>query len=143
MAERVKDTIDIEAGAQEIFDAAVDFEKYPEWNQQIKEVEIKASDDEGRATEVWYKVDAKVRTVTYTLAYDYSNAPGSFSWDLKDGEVKKLSGSYSFDEFDDVTEVAYEIEIDPGFPMPGFLRKQAEKQIVRGALHDLKKRVEA
>lgn len=143
MAERVKDTIDIKAGAHEIFDAAVDFEKYPEWNQQIKEVEIKASDDEGRATEVWYKVDAKVRTVKYTLAYDYSNAPDSFSWDLKEGDVKKLSGSYSFDEFDDVTEVAYEIEIDPGFPMPGFLRKQAEKQIVRGALHELKKRVEA
>jgi ribosome-associated toxin RatA of RatAB toxin-antitoxin module len=143
MAERVKDTIDVKATTQEIFDVATEFEKYPEWNPNIKEVEVKATGADGLATEVWYKVDAKIKTLTYTLAYDYSGAPGSFSWDLKEGEVKKLSGSYSFDEFDDVTEVAYEIEIDPGFPVPGFLRKQAEKQIVRGALDDLKKRVES
>jgi len=143
MAERVKDTIDVKGTTQEIFDVATEFEKYPEWNPNIKEVEVKATGADGLATEVWYKVDAKIKTLTYTLAYDYSGAPGSFSWDLKEGEVKKLSGSYSFDEFDDVTEVAYEIEIDPGFPVPGFLRKQAEKQIVRGALDDLKKRVES
>jgi hypothetical protein len=88
-------------------------------------------------------VDAKVKVVAYTLAYDYSDAPTSFSWDLVDGDVKELSGSYSFDEFDEVTEVTYETAIDPGFPLPGFLKRQAEKQIVKGALDDLKKRVES
>ena len=143
MAEKVKDSIDIAAGAQQIFEVLTDFESYPDWNPDIKEVAIKDKADDGLASEVWFKVDAKIKTVTYTLTYDYSNAPESFSWDLKEGDLKKLSGSYGFDEFDDVTEVAYEIEIDPGFPVPGFLRKQAEKQIVRGALDDLKKRVES
>ncbi|MDQ4065440.1 MAG: SRPBCC family protein [Actinomycetota bacterium] len=142
MAESVSDNIDIAAPAEEIFEVATDFEKYPEWNAAIKRVDIKATDDEGRATEVFYEVDAKVRTVTYTLAYDYSRAPERFSWDLVDGDVKELSGSYEFDEFDDVTEVRYETRVDPGFPMPGFLKRQAEKQIVKGALADLKKRVE-
>ncbi len=142
MAESVSDNIDIAAPAEEIFDVATDFEKYPEWNAAIKRVDIKATDDEGRATEVFYEVDAKVRTVTYTLAYDYSRSPEAFSWDLVDGDVKELSGSYEFDEFDDVTEVRYETRVDPGFPMPGFLKRQAEKQIVKGALADLKKRVE-
>lgn len=143
MAERVSDSIDIEAGVDEIFAVATDFEAYPEWNANIKEVEIKERDGEGRGSKVWYRVDAKVREVTYTLAYDYSDAPQAFSWDLEDGDVKKLSGSYSFDPFEDVTEVTYSTEIDPGFPIPGFLRRQAEKQIVRGALDDLKKRVES
>ena len=143
MADRVKDTIDIEAGGEEIFGVATDFEAYPEWNANIKEVEVKERDEQGRATKVWMKVDAKVRTVEYTLGYDYSNAPESFSWDLLDGDVKELSGSYAFDEFDDVTEVTYETAIDPGFPLPGFLKRQAERQIVKGALEDLKKRVEA
>jgi hypothetical protein len=80
--------------------------------------------------------------VRYTLEYDYSNAPASFSWDLVDGDVKELSGSYGFDEFDDVTEVTYELSIEPGFPLPGFMKRQAEKQIMKGALQDLKKRVE-
>jgi uncharacterized membrane protein len=143
MADSVKDTIDVSATTDEIFEVATDFANYPEWNSNIKNVEVKETDDDGRATKVWYEVDAKVKTVRYTLGYDYSNAPESFSWDLIDGDVKALSGSYSFDEFDDVTEVSYETTIDPGFPVPGFLKRQGEKQIVKGALQDLKKRVES
>ena len=143
MAESVSDSIDIEASAEEIFDVATDLEKYPEWNANIKKVEVKESDDEGRPTKVWMQVDAKVKTVAYTLEYDYSEAPDSFSWHLLEGDVKELSGSYTFDEFDDVTEVRYETKVDPGFPIPGILKRQAEKQIVKGALQDLKKRVES
>jgi uncharacterized membrane protein len=142
MADSVSDSIDIAASAEEIFNVATDLEKYPEWNANIKKVEVKESDDEGRPTKVWMQVDAKIKTVSYTLAYDYSEAPESFSWDLIDGDVKELSGSYVFDEFDDVTEVRYETRVDPGFPMPGMIKRQAQKQIVKGALQDLKKRVE-
>lgn len=143
MADNVSGNIDVSATAEETFAVAADFAAYPEWNANIKRVEIKETDDEGRATKVWFEVDAKVRTVTYTLAYDYADAPEAFSWDLLDGDVKALSGSYEFDEFDDVTEVRYEMSMDPGFPIPSFLRRQAEKQIVKGALNDLKKRVES
>lgn len=87
-------------------------------------------------------MDAKKKKKKYTLAYDYSEAPESFSWKLVDGDVKALEGSYTFDEFEDVTEVRYEMAIDPGFPVPGFMKKQAEKQIVRSALQDFKKRAE-
>ncbi len=143
MAESVSDNIDVRASAEELFKVAADFARYPEWNANIKRVEVKETDDDGRATNVWFEVDAKVRTITYTLSYDYSDAPTGFSWQLIDGDVKELSGSYVFDEFDDVTEVRYETRIDPGFPIPGFLKRQAEKQIVKGALADLKKRVES
>lgn len=142
MAESVSDNIDIAASAEEIFAVATDFEKYPDWNADIKKVEIKETDDEGRATKVWMQVDAKVKTVTYTLAYDYSDAPDSFSWSLLEGDIKDLSGSYTFDEFDDVTEVQYETSIDPGFPIPGVLKRQGQKRLMKGALEDLKKRVE-
>lgn len=142
MAEKVSDSIDVEASAQEIFDVAIDFESYPEWSASIKNVDVKETDSEGRPTMVWFEVDAKLRVVRYTLAYDYSNAPESFSWHLLDGDVKELSGSYVFDDFGDVTEVRYELTLDPGFPVPRLLRRQGERQIVRGALEDLKKRVE-
>ena len=143
MTDRAQDNIDVEASAEDIFEVATDFESYPEWNANIKRVEVKETDGEGRATEVFFEVDAKVRVIAYTLEYDYSNAPESFSCDLLDGDPKELSGSYSFDEFDDVTEVTYELAIDPGFPLPGFLRKQAQRQIMKAALTDLKKRVES
>jgi ribosome-associated toxin RatA of RatAB toxin-antitoxin module len=143
MAETVKDSIDVSATTQEIFDVATDLDSYPEWNENIQEVEVRARDDEGRPLEVWMKVDAKLKVVQYTLGYDYENAPDSFSWHLLEGDIKLMEGSYSFEEFDDVTEVAYEMRVDPGFPIPGFLKRQAEKQIARSALEDLKKRVES
>lgn len=142
MADSVSDTIDVEAPAARIFEVATDFEAYPEWNANIKSVEVRERDGEGRAKLVWYEVDAKIKKLRYVLEYDYAKAPESFSWDLVEGDVKELRGSYSFDEFDDVTEVQYETAIDPGFKVPGMLKRQAEKQIVKGALEDLKKRVE-
>jgi ribosome-associated toxin RatA of RatAB toxin-antitoxin module len=143
MTDRVKDSIDVSATLQEIFDVATDLDSYPEWNESIQEVEVRARDDDGLPLEVWMKVDAKLKVVQYTLAYDYAGAPGSFSWHLVEGDIKELEGTYSFDEFEDVTEVTYEMKVDPGFPVPGFLKRQAEKQIARGALEDLKKRVES
>jgi uncharacterized membrane protein len=142
LTDTVKDVIDIQASLQQVFGVAIDLEAYPEWNDAIKRVEVRATDENGYPTEVWMEVDAKLKVVTYTLAYDYTNAPESFSWSLIDGEVKELEGSYRFDEFDDVTEVTYEMKVDPGFPIPKLLKRQAEKQIARGALEDLKKRVE-
>lgn len=143
MADRVKDSIDIEATAEQILDVLLDFEAYPEWNPNIKKTEIVETDSEGRGTQVWFEVDAKIKKVQYTLSYDYSDAPDSFSWELLEGDVKELSGSYALDEFDDVTDVSYETAIDPGFKIPGPLKRQGEKQIVKGALQDLKKRVES
>ena len=143
MAEKIRDNIDIEAAAQAIFEVATDYESYPQWQSNIKRAEIKGIDDEGRATEVFYEVDAKIKKVTYTLRYDYTDAPMGFSWELLEGDIKDLSGSYAFDEFDDVTEVVYEMLVDPGFKVPGVLKRQAERQIVAGALRDLKKRVES
>lgn len=142
VAEKVKDNIDIKASAEAIFEIATDYESYPQWQSNVKKAEIKQTDEEGRATEVFYEVDAKVKKVGYTLRYDYSDAPMGFSWELLEGDIKDLHGSYAFDEFDEVTEVAYEMLVDPGFKVPAFLKRQAEKQIVAGALRDLKKRVE-
>ncbi len=143
MAERVKDSIDIAAPAEQVFEVAADIETYPEWSPNIKQVEVSERDNEGRPLVVWFEVDAKIKVLRYTLRYDYSRAPESFSWSLVEGDVRSLDGSYTFDDFGDVTEVTYEIAIEPGFPVPGMLKRQAERQIVKGALDDLKRQVES
>jgi ribosome-associated toxin RatA of RatAB toxin-antitoxin module len=143
MAFKVKDSIDVQASTEEVFEIATDFESYPEWNGAMKKVEVKEQDEEGRATKVFFEVDARLKTVRYTLSYDYTNAPESFSWSLLDGDVKELHGAYSFDEFDDVTEVNYELELDPGFPVPGIFRRQGERELKKAALDELKNRVES
>jgi uncharacterized membrane protein len=143
VTERVRDTIDVRAQVDELFEAATDFEAYPQWNENIRAVEILERDHLGRATKVWMKVDAKLKMVSYTLAYDYRDAPERFAWRLIDGDVKQLEGSYRFHDLGDVAEVVYEIKVDPGFPLPAPIKRQAERQIVRSALEDLKRRVES
>jgi hypothetical protein len=39
--------------------------------------------------------------------------------------------------------VLFALRVDPAFTVPGFLRRQAEKQIVSSALRGLKRRAEA
>jgi len=143
MAERVKDSIDIRASFDEIFEVASDYAAYPEWQDQVKKVDVLETDEDGYGTLVYFEVDAVLKKLSYTLAYDYSGWPKQFTWSLHDGDVKSLDGRYGFDEFDGVTEVTYEISVDPGFKIPSVLRRQGERQIVSTALKGLKKRVES
>jgi ribosome-associated toxin RatA of RatAB toxin-antitoxin module len=143
VAERVKDSIDIKGTAEDIFEVAADYASYPEWQDQVKKVDVLETDEDGYGTVVHYEIDAVLKKLSYTLDYDYSGWPKHFAWTLRDGDLKSLDGKYSFDEFDDVTEVTYEIAIEPGFKIPSVLRRQGERQIVSTALKGLKKRVES
>ena len=59
-------------------------------------------------------------------------------------DLKELEGSYVFNEVaDGRTEVVYGLKVEPSFTIPGFLRRQAEKQFVGTALRGLRKRVES
>jgi uncharacterized membrane protein len=143
MTAGVRDAIEISAPAKDVFAVATDLASYPEWNSNITKVEILQRDDSDRPTKVWMEVDAKLKIISYTLDYDYSDAPRTLSWTLVDGDVRELEGSYAFDESGDVTQVSYEMRIDPGFFVPTLLRRQAERQIARAALEGLKARVES
>ena len=52
-----------------------------------------------------------------------------------------LEGSYVFTMVDGTTEVMYALKVETKFKVPGFVRRQAEKQIVTTALRGLRKRV--
>src|ERR671937_491565 len=44
---------------------------------------------------------------------------------------------------DGATRVTYRLDVELGMPLPGLVKRQAAKQIVRSALSDLKRRVES
>ena len=80
----------------------------------------------------------------YLITFGISWGLG-FSWSAIPGvDITAMEGSYEFRELGDGnTEVLYALRVDPAFTIPGFLRKQAEKQIVSSALRGLKKRSES
>lgn len=136
-------SIEVSADPQHIYEVALDLEAYPEWANGVKEVDILEEDEHGRPTRVDFRADAMIKEIQYTLLYRYEMENG-FSWSAEPGDdIKAMDGSYEFKALEDgSTEVLYALRVDPAFTVPGFLRRQAEKQIVSSALRGLKKRSE-
>lgn len=137
-------TIEVSADPQHVFEIALDLESYPEWVTQVKQVDVLEEDEYGRPIRVEFVADAMIKEINYTLVYRYDLDNG-FSWEAEPGtDIKALDGSYKFEQIEDgQTEVVYALRVDPAFTVPGFLRRQAEKQIVSSALRGLKKRAES
>ena len=145
MTDTASERIKVEASADRCFDVAVDFESYPEWLRDVKEAKILDSDSEGRGLRVEYRAAALGKSVRYVLAYDYSGAPGEFSWHFEEGDMlRRLDGTYRFEpESPTSTRVHYELAVELAMPLPGLLKRRAAGLIMGSALKELKKQVEA
>jgi len=144
MAERATEQIVIDASPEELLRVLLDFERYPVWAADIKDVEVRERDDEGRGTLVAYRAAAMGQSARYTLAYDYSDIPNSMSWKLTEGSIMRvLDGSYTFEAQGAGTLVTYHLEVDLIVPIPGFVKRRAEGKIMGTALRELKKFVES
>ena len=145
MTDSASERIRIDAPADRCFDVAVDYESYPEWLRDVKEAKILESDSEGRGLRVEYRAAALGKSIRYVLAYDYSAAPGSFSWQFVEGDMlRRLDGSYTFEsEGPALTRVQYDLEVELAMPLPGLVKRRAAGLIMGSALKELKKQVEA
>ena len=143
MSEQAREQIRIEAPVDRCFATLVDFESYPEWAGDLKEVRVVESDADGRATVVEFRAAAMGRSTTYQLRYDYSGAPNRLAWALVEGDLpRELDGAYVLSAAGDATDVVYELAIDLVYPIPGFVKRRAEGRIIKTALGELKARVE-
>ena len=143
MSDRAAQTTLINAPLAKAYAVALDFERYPEWEKDVKEAIVRGRDDQGRATLVEFRASALGRSTRYTLSYDYSDAPNRLSWHLVDGDImRSIDGAYSFVEVDGGTQVFYEIEIELVIPLPGFVKRRAEQRIL-DTVKELKARAES
>jgi len=145
MSEQAKEQIRIDASIERCFATLVDFESYPEWAGDLKEVSVVEADADGRATVVEFRAAAMGRSTTYQLRYDYSEAPHRLGWELVEGDLpRELDGAYVLSEVEggSATDVVYELAIDLVYPIPGFVKRRAEGRIIKTALGELKARVE-
>jgi ribosome-associated toxin RatA of RatAB toxin-antitoxin module len=135
-------TLEIDASPETLYDVAADVAAYPQWASGVKEVEVIDVDAEGRVDRARFVLEGFVKEITYVLKYTHDR-PGSLSWVAEESDdLKMLEGSYQFDETETgATEVVYSLTVEPKFIVPGFVRRQAEKQIVTTALRGLRKRV--
>jgi ribosome-associated toxin RatA of RatAB toxin-antitoxin module len=142
VADRVQESIVVEADVATVLETVASFDDYPEWQDEMKAAETLETDENGWGTKARFTVDAKVLSATFTLEYEYTET--SMSWTLVEGDkLTKNDGSYELKDLGDGrTEVTYTLEVGLSVPLPGMVRRRAAKQIVGSGLKGLKQRVE-
>ena len=99
MADRTESSIDIAAKPGEVLDVIADFESYPHWAAEVKQVTVLSEEGDGWADQVRFTLDAGVIKDTYVLDYEWDirkNGTGVLSWSLVEGTVlKAMNGSYT------------------------------------------------
>jgi ribosome-associated toxin RatA of RatAB toxin-antitoxin module len=145
VADQATEHMWVSATPERCFSVVADIERYPEWAADIKEAIVEERDDQGRALLTTWRAAAFGRSTSYSLAYDYSDAPHTLSWRLVKGDITtKLDGSYVFDAGDaSGTDVTYHLEAELRVPIPGFIKMRATSRIMATAMRELKARVES
>jgi hypothetical protein len=145
-AETATQSITIHATPAHCYAVVTDFERYPEWANDVKQATVVARDEQGRASEVEFRASALGRSTHYTLGYDYSSAPEKLSWSLVRGDIMRaIDGAYTFVPSatdPSGTDVTYDLSIELVVPLPGFVKRRAEVRILN-TVKELKSRAEA
>jgi ribosome-associated toxin RatA of RatAB toxin-antitoxin module len=144
MGEHAEGATEVAATPAEVLAVVADFDAYPDWVANLEQVEVLARDRRGRGTRVAFRLRTPMGEQAYTLAYRYRPGAAGVDWTYVEGTLDDLAGSYTLEPAGDgATRVTYRLEVAVGLPLPGLVKRQAARQIVRSALGDLKRRVES
>jgi ribosome-associated toxin RatA of RatAB toxin-antitoxin module len=144
MAEHAEGSAEVHATPAEVMAVVAGFEAYPEWVAGMEEVEVLHRDRRGRGTRVAFRLRTPLGEQAYTLAYRYQPRDAGVTWTYVEGTLEDLAGAYVLEPAGDgATRVTYRLEVALAVPLPGLVKRQAARQIVRSALSDLKRRVES
>lgn len=143
MADQSTQSIEVDAPPERVMAVIADFPSYPEW-AKVRETEVLAQDEAGRAKQVRLTLDAGPIKDVYTLEYDWAPDGRAVSWHLVKGQMQKAQhGRYELESIGETrTRVTYTLSVEMMLPMIGLLRRKAEKMVMDTALKELKRRVE-
>jgi hypothetical protein len=144
MADRTSSRIMIAAPRATVMAVIADFAAYPQWASAVRSAEVLGQEAAGRASQVRFTLDAGVVRDTYVLGYDWDGDAG-VHWHLAEpgSVISGMTGGYLLADKSGQTEATYELSVDLKIPMPGLLKRRAEKTIIDTALKGLKNRVES
>ena len=121
-----------------------DFGSYPDWATGVRSAEVLDREAGGRSLRVRFRLDAGPIRDSYVLSYEW-DGDTAVHWQLAEpgSVVTEMSGAYILAGDPGGTRVRYELAVAVRMPMPGILKRRAEKTIIDTALKGLKERVES
>lgn len=139
MANSTQSSIEIPADPDQVMSVIADLVDYPEWVDALSTVEVLTTRDD-RPDTVRMVLEHKLLSDDYTVAYQWQ--PDRVSWKLIQGRtLKAMDGSYAIEPAGAGTRVTYTLSVDVTLPLPGLLKRTAEKTIIDAALKGLKRQV--
>ncbi len=144
MGSKTASSIRVEAPKTGVMAVIADFAQYPQWATALRSAEVLDTGPDGRARTVRFNLDAGVLRDSYVLAYTW-DGDTQVSWQLAEpgSVIAEMTGGYRLADRGTGAEVNYELTVDVRIPMPGLLKRKAEKMIIDTALKGLKTRAES
>ncbi len=90
-------SVEIAGSLEDCFAVLTDFEAYPSWSGPVTECRVLERHPDGLPMRVAFSLDMTLKTIRYTLDYEYEPPRGG-RWHLVESpDVKDVHGSYVFE----------------------------------------------
>jgi carbon monoxide dehydrogenase subunit G len=144
MGSKTASSVDVAVPKTDVMAVIADFAAYPQWATALRSADVLETGPDGRARKVRFTLDAGVIRDSYVLAYTWEGDT-QVSWQLAEpgAVIAEMTGGYLLSDHGAGAEVKYELTVDVRIPMPGLLKRKAEKMIIDTALKGLKARAES
>ena len=133
-------SVTIEVPPKVIYDVVTDFESYPEFLPETREVEVIKQNAKSAQVEYTIKV---IKTIRYTLDYQFTPHK-KVVWKYVEGDFRDCFGSWTFKETKKgFTEATYELDVEFGLFVPKKITEMLVGQNLPKLMENFKKRAES
>ena len=122
-------SVEIDAPIDRCWEIAADIEGAPDWQDNLREVDVLEHDADGRPLVTETVSHTKVKDVRSRLRFSY-DPPTGIDWVQEKGEVKALTGHWRFEDLGgDRTRATYSLAVDPGRVLGMLLRGPVQDRV--------------
>ncbi|SPM29480.1 SRPBCC family protein [Mycobacterium terramassiliense] len=135
-------TVEVSANAASIMGIVADFERYPEWNEEIKGLWVLARYDDGRPSQVRLDADYQGMQATFIQAVYY---PGEnqIQTVLQQGDLfSKQEQLFSVVETGAASLLTVDMDVETTLPVPAPMVKSLAGNVLDHLAENLKQRAE-
>ena len=133
-------SVEINAPIEKVYEVVTDFEKYPEFLSEVKNVKVVKKSPKKPVVEFEVKY---VKTFRYTLEFDLKK-PTDVKWKLVEGDFRDNRGFWKLEKKGkNKTKATYSAELDFGFFVPKSILNKVISTGLPSMLQKFKERIES
>jgi ribosome-associated toxin RatA of RatAB toxin-antitoxin module len=135
-------TVEVGADAASIMAIVADFERYPEWNEEIRGLWVLARYDDGRASQLRLDTEVQGMASTFIQAVYYPGA-NQIQTVLQQGDLfTKQEQLFSAVETGTSSLLTVDMDVETSMPVPAPMVKQLLNTVLDNLAEKLKQRAE-